>query len=105
MAGPIFCRNLLANFLNTFTRRGFNDWKVAIVSFNNHEKSDVHKFAVQMVVEIPQSVRNTGESMRVGLAAEKQENRAMLRIILQNSKYHIHFLVTAMIQKVIFNSY
>ena len=61
-----------------------------------------------MVVAIPQSVRNTGESMRVWLAAEKQENRAMLHIILQNSKYlahqghHIHCLVTAMIQKVIF---
>ena len=40
-----------------------------------------------MVVEIPQSVHDIGESMREGLAAEKQENRAMLRIILQNTKY------------------
>ena len=40
-----------------------------------------------MVVEIPQSVRDLGESMWEGLAAEKQENRAMLRIILQNTKY------------------
>ena len=65
---------------------GFNNWKDAIVSFNNHEKSDVHKFAVQMVAEIPQSVRDIGESMQEGLAAEKK-TRAMLRIILQNTKY------------------
>ena len=40
-----------------------------------------------MVEEIPQSVCDIGESMREGLAAEKQENRAMLRINLQNIKY------------------
>ena len=40
-----------------------------------------------MVVEITQSVRDIGEPMWEGLAAEKQENRAMLRIILQNTKY------------------
>ena len=62
----------------SFTTRGFNNWKDAIVSFNNHEKSDVHKFAVQMVAEIPQSLCDIGESMRERLAAEKQENRAML---------------------------
>ena len=55
-----------------------------------------------MVVEIPQSVRDIGESMREGLAAEKQENRAMLRVILHKD---FHFVVKTMIQKVIFNSY
>ena len=54
----------------SFTTRGFNNWKDPFVSFSNHEKSDVHKFAVQMAVEIPQSVRDIGESMQEGLAAE-----------------------------------
>ena len=40
-----------------------------------------------MAVEIPQSVRDIGESMREGLANEKQGNRAVLHIILQNTTY------------------
>ena len=40
-----------------------------------------------MAVEIPQSVRDIGESMQEGLANEKQGNRAVLHIILQNTAY------------------
>jgi len=64
------------------------NWKDATVSFRKRERSKCHKDAIQVMVVLPKTTCNIGDSLSATHAEEKAENRKMLLKILQN----IHFL-------------
>ena len=45
----------------TFTTRGFSNWKDAKVAFTKHEQSRCHKEAVDAVITVPSSYKDCGE--------------------------------------------
>ena len=56
---------------STFLSTGFSNWKDATVGFTNHEKSAMHKLAVEVVVTLLQTHKDVGEMLSTSHAAEK----------------------------------
>lgn len=73
---------------STFAFNGFCNWKDATHSFSNHERSLIHRKAVEVVITLPQTTRDVGDLFSMAHAAEKCTNRQCLTTIAQN----IHFL-------------
>ena len=46
---------------SAFIYAGFCNWKDATVAFPNHEKSDTHETAVELVVTLPETTKDVGE--------------------------------------------
>ena len=60
---------------SAFIYAGFCNWKDATVAFPNHEKSDTHKTAVELVVTLPETTKDVGELLSSTHAAVKSENK------------------------------
>ena len=58
-----------------FITRGYQNWKDATIAFRNHESSACHKQAVDVMITIPATHSDVGESLSSTLAHEKQINR------------------------------
>ena len=69
---------------SAFIYAGFCNWKDATVSFPNHEKSDTHKTAVELVVTLPETTKDVGELLS---SAEKSENRKCLITIAESIQF------------------
>lgn len=70
-----------------FLLKGFCNWKDATDCFRRHEQSKCHKDALQVMVVLPNSVRDIGETLSTAHARNKAENRKVLMKILQNIKF------------------
>ena len=81
--------NSIAGNINDsdFIYAGFCNWKDATVAFPNHEKSDAHKTAVELVVTLPETTKDVGELLSSTHAAEKSENRKCLITIVENIQF------------------
>ena len=72
---------------STFLSTGFSNWKDATVGFTNHEKSAMHKLAVEVAVTLPQTHKDVGEMLSTSHAAEKALNHQCLLKIAQNIRF------------------
>lgn len=72
---------------SAFIFAGFCNWKDATVAFPNHEKSETHKTAVELVVTLPETTKDVGELLSSTHAAEKSENRKCLITIAENIQF------------------
>ena len=70
-----------------FLRKGFTNWKDATEGFRRHELSKCHQDAVQVMIVLPRTVRDIGETLSSAHAQNKAENRRVLLKILQNMKF------------------
>ena len=48
---------------DSFLSRGFMNWKDATASFRKHEQSKCHKDAVQVMIVLPKTTRNIGDTL------------------------------------------
>lgn len=70
-----------------FLQRGFSNWKDATDSFRRHEQSKCHKDAVQVMLTLPSTTRDIGESLSSAHSKNKAEARKVLLKILQNIRF------------------
>ncbi len=70
-----------------FLRKGFTNWKDGTEGFRRHELSKCHQDAVQVMIVLPKTVRDIGETLSSAHAQSKAENRRVLLKILQNVKF------------------
>ena len=70
-----------------FLRKGFTNWKDATEGFHRHELSKCHQEAIQVMIILPRTVQDVGESLSTAHARNKAENRRVLLKILQNVKF------------------
>lgn len=71
----------------SFISKGFVNWKDATEAFKRHEKSKCHQDANQVMIVLPATTRDIGESCSAAHAIQKSENRSMLLKILQNVRF------------------
>ena len=62
---------------SAFIHRGFSNWKDATEGFRRHELSRCHKDAVQVMITVPKSTRDVGESLSNAHMKNKAESRIM----------------------------
>ena len=55
--------------------------------FPEHEESECHKDATQVIITIPEDTRDVGEMLSHTLAVERKENRECLYKILSNIRF------------------
>ena len=60
-------------------------------ALNNHERSTVHKNAVELVVTLPRFTRDVGELLSSAHAQEKRANRQYLLKVIQNVRFLARF--------------
>ena len=72
---------------SAFLEKGFTNWKDTTEGFRRHEKSKCHGDAVQVMVILPETVHDVGESLSSAHVKNKEENREVLLKILQNMKF------------------
>ena len=72
-----------------FQKTESSNWKNATERFRQHEQSKCHIDAVQVMVVLPKSVRDIGETLSESdaHAQSKAENRKVLLKILQNVQF------------------
>ena len=75
------------NAEDAFVTRGFHNWKLATISFRQHEASASHKEAVERVFTLPATTTDIGEVLSTVHAQEKFENRQCLLKILSNLRF------------------
>ena len=75
-------RNLLMtmNKDKSFTTLGFSNWKKAIESFSKHKRSIAHQQAVDLVENIPRTIKDVGDMLSSTYAEHKTERREMLKL-------------------------
>ena len=79
---------LMANCKDSaFLSKGFSNWKDATEGFRRHERSKCHADAVQVIVVLPKTTRDVGETLSTIHAREKANNRRALLKILANIRY------------------
>lgn len=72
----------IRNAYYAFVMQGFCNWKLATTSFWQHEASACHKEAVERVLTLPVTTKDSGEALSSAHAQEKLENcRWSLKII------------------------
>ncbi|XP_003388962.1 PREDICTED: zinc finger MYM-type protein 1-like [Amphimedon queenslandica] len=71
---------------DSFTTRGFSNWKNATTAFKKHEVSDCHKEAVD-IHTLPEQCEDIALTMQRSLSEERQVNRRMLHVIIRSIKY------------------
>jgi hypothetical protein len=70
-----------------FCKFGFSNWKKAIAKFERHHNTKSHHEALDLVVKIPSTNKDVGNMLSSNLAAQKIENKKILRIILSNIRF------------------
>lgn len=79
---------LMANCKDSaFLSKGFSNWKDATEGFRRHERSKCHADAVQVIVVLPRTTRDVGETLSTIHAREKANNRRALLKIIANIRY------------------
>ena len=79
---------LSGNMKNSiFLSSGFSNWKDATVHFVKHEKTVMHKIAVDLIVTLPRTTRDVGEMLSSAHAAEKAVNHHCLLKIAENIRF------------------
>ena len=69
----------------SFTTRGFSNWKDKKVAFAKHENSICHKEAVHSTITVPKCY--SAEMLSTQHAKEKGENQHMLYKLLSNIRF------------------
>ena len=81
-------RKLKASFKDAaFIERGYTNWKDATEGFRRHEGSRCHQDAVRVIVDLPRTTHNIGESLSTAHMKKKEESRKMLLKIILNLKF------------------
>jgi len=75
------------NAEDAFVTRGFHNWKLATISFRQHEASASHKEVVERVFTLPATTTDIGEVLSTVHAQEEFENRQCLLKILSNLRF------------------
>ena len=70
-----------------FIQRGFSNWKDATEAFCRHEASKCHQDAVQVMIVLPKTTRDIGETLSSAHMKKKEESRKVLVKIIQNIKF------------------
>ena len=70
-----------------FTTKGYINWKDAKVNFKEHEATNCHKEAVQMITVIPSCYKDCGELLSIQHAQEKADNRQLFIKLLQSVQH------------------
>ena len=68
----------------TFIQRGFCNWKNVTEGFRHHETSKCHQDAVQVMIVLPKTTHDIGESLSSTHMRKKEESRKVLLKIIQN---------------------
>ena len=63
---------------------GFHTWKEAIRCLNAHEQTTTCERAVELLITIPETIRDVGEMLSSSLATKKNANWQVLRKVTQN---------------------
>ena len=67
---------------SAFLEKGFTNWKDATEGFRRHEKSKCHGDAVEVMVILPETVRDVGESLSSAHAKNKAENLRSITAVI-----------------------
>ena len=67
-----------------FIHRGFCNWKDVTEGFRHHEASKCHQDAVQVMIVLPKTTHDIGESLSSTHMRKKEESRKVLLKIIQN---------------------
>ena len=75
------------NAEESFTTKGFSNWKDATVRFRDHAKTDCHKDALLKLVVLPKTTPDVGELMSRSHAEDKAANRQCFLKLLSNMRF------------------
>ena len=65
----------------------FTYWKEDTCAFKKHASSDCHREAVQALIVLPKSTYDVGELQNAEHATEKEKNRKMFMLVLNNIRF------------------
>ena len=93
----VFCFTCVSAFMQkklrsatadmAFISRGYQNWKDATAAFRKHESSSCHKQAVEQMIVLPATNRDTGECLSTSLALEMSANRACFLKLLGSVRF------------------